>query len=100
MVFAGGNRVVTGDALFTKFQPIYNPRITWSRDVVLDRYPGYWDASKMHIYWFWEDTLAYQTLLTSGVVDASWRAPVPPWARPGSSSRLRPCRAGWSAAAA
>ena len=28
MVFVGGNRVVTGDALFTKFQPIYNPRYT------------------------------------------------------------------------
>ncbi|HEY8706835.1 MAG TPA: S8 family serine peptidase, partial [Burkholderiaceae bacterium] len=34
IVFAGGNNVVSGSALFTRYQPIWDPRITWAGSVV------------------------------------------------------------------
>ena len=35
IVFAGGAHLVSGDTLFTSFQPIYDPGLTWVRQVVL-----------------------------------------------------------------
>ena len=35
LVTAGGSHVLTGQALFTGWQPIYDPRLTWVRDLVL-----------------------------------------------------------------
>ena len=31
IVYAGGNQILTGNALFTQFQPIWDPRIVWAR---------------------------------------------------------------------
>jgi len=33
IVVAGGNQIVSGSALFTKFQPMYDHRLVWARDV-------------------------------------------------------------------
>ena len=30
IVYAGGNQIVSGNALFTKFQPIWDPRLMWA----------------------------------------------------------------------
>ncbi|MES1161941.1 MAG: S8 family serine peptidase, partial [Rhizobacter sp.] len=42
IVFAGGNRVLTGSALFTKWQGFYDPRVLWVRDRVLQLGIGYY----------------------------------------------------------
>jgi serine protease AprX len=71
MIFVGGNRIVSGTALFTKFQPFYDPKITWAKSVVLKRDPSYWDANKMYVKRFTESNVKTATLLTSGVVDGT-----------------------------
>jgi serine protease AprX len=72
IVYVGGNRVVTGDALFTKFQPIYNPRFTWAKGVVLENYADYWDANRLFPKWFWQVSAAgVKPLLTAGVVEGT-----------------------------
>ena len=45
IVFVGGNHVVSGDALFTKYQPIWDPRITWANGVVRKRNAVYWSGT-------------------------------------------------------
>ncbi|MGS0757554.1 S8 family serine peptidase, partial [Roseateles sp. GG27B] len=35
LVMAGGTHLFSGDALFSKFQPFYDPTLTWARTVVL-----------------------------------------------------------------
>ncbi len=70
MVFLGGNRVVTGDALFTKFQPIYDPRVTWAKKDVFKIGPTFWDANNVYT----KNFVAMPkpaTLLTAGVVDGT-----------------------------
>ena len=42
IVYAGGNAVITGSALFTSYQPIWDPRLVWANGVVLKRTPSYW----------------------------------------------------------
>src|SRR4029077_11816397 len=37
IAFVGGNNVVSGDALFTQYQPLWDPRITWADGVVRKR---------------------------------------------------------------
>jgi serine protease AprX len=71
MVFVGGNRIVSGDALFTKFQPFYDPKLTWGKSVVLKRDPSFWDANKAYIRRFTETRLTSASLLTTGVVDGT-----------------------------
>jgi serine protease AprX len=45
IVFAGGTHLVSGDALFTNFQPIYDPGLTWVRQIVLRNAVQYMPAS-------------------------------------------------------
>ena len=45
IAFVGGNTVVSGDALFQKFQPIYDPRFVWANGVVRKRVPTYWSGT-------------------------------------------------------
>jgi serine protease AprX len=71
MVFVGGNRIVSGDALFTKFQPFYDPKITWAKSVVLKREPTFWDINKSYVKRFTETRLTNTKLLTAGVVDGT-----------------------------
>ena len=75
IAFVGGNHVVSGDALFTKYQPIWDPRITWANGVVRQRVPGYWSgsgiAANTYVKNFTDVALTNQTLLSSGVVSAN-----------------------------
>ena len=74
IVFAGGTHVVSGTALFTKFQPIYDPRITWAGKVVRKRQVVYWSgtgiAANTYAKSFTDAASANTTLLTSAVVQA------------------------------
>ena len=45
IAFAGGSHLVSGDALFTDFQPIYDPGLTWVRQVALRNTVQYLPAS-------------------------------------------------------
>ncbi len=45
MAFVGGNVIVSGDALFTKFQPIHDPRLVWANGVVRKREATYWSGT-------------------------------------------------------
>ncbi|MEY3295695.1 MAG: hypothetical protein RLZZ451_1743, partial [Pseudomonadota bacterium] len=45
LVTAGGNRLLTGDALFTRWQPIYDPGLTWARQLTLRSTVSYRPAS-------------------------------------------------------
>src|SRR6185369_10619621 len=44
IVVVGGNRIVSGSALFTKFHPLWDPRIVWAKDVVRQRTLVYWSG--------------------------------------------------------
>jgi subtilisin family serine protease len=45
IVFVGGTHVASGSALFTKYQAIWDPRLTWARGVVRKRQAVYWSGS-------------------------------------------------------
>jgi serine protease AprX len=45
MITAGGNRVLGGTALFTQYQPIYDPTLAWASGVVRRRSVSYWPAA-------------------------------------------------------
>jgi serine protease AprX len=42
LVFVGGNRVVTGEALFKQWQPFYDQRLLWANGKVRQLTPRYW----------------------------------------------------------
>ena len=76
IVFLGGNRVLSGDALFTKYQPIWDPRITWASGRVRLRQPAYWGATlftpgNTFVKSFTDTVPANQSLVTAGVVNAT-----------------------------
>ncbi len=73
IAYAGGGHLVSGDALFTNFQPIYDPGLTWVRQVALRNTVQYLPASagvpantvpKAVV----ETNASEQSLLTAGVV--------------------------------
>src|SRR2546421_5759608 len=72
IAFVGGNQVVSGSRLFTQYQPIWDPRITWAGNGVRKRVAVYWSgagiAANTYVQYFTDDALANQTLITSGVV--------------------------------
>ncbi len=76
IAFVGGNNVVSGSALFTTYQGIWDPRITWSNGVQRKRRLVYWSSSATPPAWpnntyvsnFTDNALSDQTLVTSGVV--------------------------------
>ncbi len=74
IVFAGGNHVVSGPALFTQYQPLWDPRITWANGIVRKRQAVYWAgtgiAANTYPQSFTDSALSNQTLLTAGVVSA------------------------------
>ena len=70
----GGSVIVSGDALFTQFQPIYDPRFTWSNGVVRKRVPTYWSgigiAANTYVQSFSEVSVPTgQKLVTGSVVN-------------------------------
>ena len=75
IVFAGGNQVYSGDTLFTKFQPFYDPRVTWANGVVSRRQVAYWPGSLLVAANTFPQTItetfpASLPLVTAGVVNA------------------------------
>ncbi len=71
MVFVGGNRIMTGDPIMTKFQAIYDPSITWVKGEAFKRTPAYWDAQKQAVRSVSEAKLVAAKLLSSGVIDGT-----------------------------
>jgi serine protease AprX len=74
IVFVGGSRIVSGPALFQKFQPIYDPKVAWAGSAVKKRQPIYWSgisiAPNTYIKWFSDTDLVTSGLIASGVVRA------------------------------
>src|SRR3989442_324395 len=74
IAFAGGGHIVSKPALFTEYQPIYDPRVTWADGIVRFRQPMYWSgytiAPNTYVQRFIDKPGSNQTLLTAGVVMA------------------------------
>src|SRR5258706_4139741 len=73
IVFVGGNRILSGGALFSSFQPIWDPRLTWASGVVTRRQALYWPATMwtpgtMFVKSFSEAAVTDQALPTPSVV--------------------------------
>jgi subtilisin family serine protease len=83
VVYVGGNHVVSGAALFTKYQAIWDPRLTWASGVVRKRQVAYWSGAGIVANTFpqafTEDTAANQSLLTPGVVSGDALAGAASW---------------------
>ena len=45
IVYVGGNQVVSGDTLFTNYQPIYDHRLVWAGNVARRHTVTYWPAA-------------------------------------------------------
>ena len=75
IAFVGGNSIVTGPALFTKFQPVYDARLAWANGIVRKRQPIYWSGygipANTYPMTFTETAAPNQTLVTSGVVSGN-----------------------------
>ncbi|EHR70889.1 subtilisin-like serine protease [Burkholderiales bacterium JOSHI_001] len=75
IVFAGGNQIYSGDALFTKFQPFYDHRLAWSNGLVSKRQVSYWPGSLLVAANTFPQTISETfpltgPLVTAGVVNA------------------------------
>ena len=74
IVYAGGNRIVSGSALLTQFQPIWDPRITWAGSVVRKTQPNYWTgsgiAANTYVKGYTEGAAPNQSLLMPGLINA------------------------------
>jgi serine protease AprX len=75
-VYLGGSYVFSGDALFRKFQGVYDPQLRWVRNQVTIEDPEYWDSrsswsSNAYIYGFVQDNATSRPLITAGVVQAT-----------------------------
>ncbi len=72
----GGNQLVSGNALFTKFQPVYDHRLTWARNLARRSSIVYWPAAGEVAANTFVKAVAdmppdNQALVTPGVVAAS-----------------------------
>ena len=108
IVYAGGNQVLSGDALFTKYQSIWDPRLVWSRGIARRTVALYWPAAQgvaanTFVKSFSESAAPNQALVSASVVNARsllgshssrWARPAPsPWAPrspPGSAPAVIP----------
>ncbi|WP_298833864.1 hypothetical protein [uncultured Piscinibacter sp.] len=68
--------MLSGDALFTQYQPIWDPRLTWASGRVHWRQPQYWPSAwnvpaSTFVKSFTDTVPAIQSLVTSGVVNAT-----------------------------
>ena len=69
LVFAGGNRIVTGEALFKQWQPWYDPRIQWVRKSVKKLTVRYWpNTGNTYPMAVMSAAAPNMTLMTPGVV--------------------------------
>ena len=74
LIFAGGNQVLSGSALFN-YQPIYDQRLTWANGTVRKREAVYWSgtgiAANTFVKNFTDIVAPNQSLLAPGVVSAN-----------------------------
>ncbi|HUQ29602.1 MAG TPA: S8 family serine peptidase [Usitatibacter sp.] len=68
VVFLGGDQIYTGSTLFTKFQGVYQPRISWVRGRVRTQSISYFDSARNYIVGFDERIPSARKLVTAGVV--------------------------------
>jgi serine protease AprX len=76
IVYVGGNQIVSGDALFSTVQPIYDPRLVWARDSVLRYTISHWPSAagqtaKLYVKSIVAARAPNQVLLTAGVLRAT-----------------------------
>ncbi|MEY3251614.1 MAG: hypothetical protein RL227_587, partial [Pseudomonadota bacterium] len=45
IVTLGGNRIATGDVLFTRWQPVWDPRLAWASEFAVWTEPVWWDRA-------------------------------------------------------
>jgi serine protease AprX len=68
IAFLGGDQIYTGAALFTKYQGVYQPKISWVRGKARINAIKYYDSAKVYIIGFDEQVPSARKLVTSGVV--------------------------------
>ncbi|HSW03310.1 S8 family serine peptidase, partial [Aquabacterium sp.] len=76
IVFAGGNQILSGSALFTQYQPLYDPRLLWVRGSAQRYTLSYWPAARGEAANTWLKSIvarpaANQRLVGGGVVSAA-----------------------------
>ena len=76
IVTVGGAHLVSGDALFTAYQPIYDPRLAWFKGNVQRSGVTYWPASQgfaanTYVRSILRTATSDQVFLTPGVVDVT-----------------------------
>jgi hypothetical protein len=69
IVYLGGDQIYSGDALFTKYQGIYQPKLVWVRGRVRANAVPHCDASKTYITGFDERIPTARKLVTAGAVN-------------------------------
>ena len=75
-VFMGGTRVLSGEDLFRKFQPVYDPTLTWVGQRVRSVSISYFDNKDTRVEGFIESAVKSNkrlVLVTAGVSDLSAR---------------------------
>ena len=76
IVYAGGNQVLSDPALFSAYQPIWDPRLVWVRNTARRAAVTYWSAAggvpaNTFFKSILETPAANQTFVTAGVVWAA-----------------------------
>ena len=76
MVYAGGNQILSGAALFSSYQPIWDPRLSWVRGTARRASVSYWPAAtgvpaSTFVKSIVEAPAANQGFVTAGVVSAT-----------------------------
>ncbi|MEO8806719.1 MAG: S8 family serine peptidase [Burkholderiaceae bacterium] len=80
LVFVGGNRIVTGEALFKQWQPAFDPRLLWVGNSVKQLTVRYWpNTNNVYPMAVQATAAANSTLLTAGVVSLGELAGTSSW---------------------
>jgi subtilisin family serine protease len=66
VVYLGGDQIYSGDTLFTKYQGVYQPKISWVRGRVRTNAVQYYDTAKTYIVGFDEQLASARRLVTPG----------------------------------
>ncbi len=68
IVYLGGDQIYTGSTLFTKYQGVYQPKISWVRGRVRTQAISYYDSARTFIVGFDERIPSARKLVTAGAV--------------------------------
>ena len=82
VVTVGGNQIVSGDALFTSYQAVWDPQLVWAGPTVRRQSLHYWPAAagvdaNTHVRSVSSQPAPAQTLIGAGVVNATLLAGMP-----------------------